>query len=114
MKEYDVSHIAGALQVDPNIDTDVFETKFSKILKNKTVIVYCSVGQRSSSFADRVQTAALRNGAVSVQNLEGGLFGWHNDSRNMVNASGPTSQIHPYNSYWGRLIENKDSIRYHP
>jgi len=114
LAEYNVSHIPGALQIDPNVSPEEFSTKFSQELKNKQVIVYCSVGRRSSNLGDRIQSLALSAGAVSVQNMEGGLFGWHNDNRPLVNSAGKTSSIHPYNAYWGRLIENKDDIHYRP
>lgn len=113
-KEYNVSHIEGALQVDPDITPDSFRVRYGQALKNKKIIVYCSVGKRSSILGNRMQSIALEAGAMSVQNLEGGLFGWHNDSRPLVNASGETASIHPYNAYWGRLIENRDEIRYRP
>jgi len=114
IEEYNVSHIPGALQVDPDIDSETFQIKFGTSLKDKTVIVYCSVGRRSSILGDRLQSTVLASGAISVQNMEGGLFGWHNDNRPLVDASGVTSDIHPYNAYWGRLIEKKDSISYRP
>jgi len=114
MEEYNVSHIPGALQVDPDIDPETFRTQFGASLANKNVIVYCSVGRRSSILGDRLQNTALASGAINVQNMEGGLFGWHNDERPLVNRSGTTSDIHPYNAYWGRLIENKGNIRYRP
>ena len=114
VKEYNVSHIEGALQVDPDITPDSFRSSYGQALKNKKIIVYCSVGQRSSILGNRLQSIALEAGAISIQNMEGGLFGWHNDNRPLVNASGKTSGIHPYNAYWGRLIENKNEIRYRP
>ena len=111
-EEYEVSHIKGALQVNPDISPEDFKTQFGHAVKNKKVIVYCSVGHRSSHFGQRLQSTALSAGAVSVHNLEGGLFGWHNDVRPVENAKGATTHIHPYNALWGRLIENKDAIRY--
>lgn len=112
LKEYNVSHIAGALQVDPDMEAKTFQAKFGSLLKDKTLIVYCSVGRRSSILGERLQTIAIEAGALDVQNMEGGLFGWHNDDRPLENSSGPTTAIHPYNVFWGRLIKNKDSIRY--
>jgi len=114
IEEYNVSHIPGALQVNPDIDLETFQTKFGTSLKNKSVVVYCSVGRRSSALGHRLQNTALASGAISVKNMEGGLFGWHNDNRPLIDASGTTSSIHPYNAYWGRLIENKETIRYRP
>jgi len=114
VEEYNVSHIPGAMQIDPDIDPETFQTKFGRSLKNKNVIVYCSVGRRSSILGDRLQSTVLASGAISMKNMEGGLFGWHNDNRPLVNTSGTTSGIHPYNAYWGRLIKNKETIRYRP
>lgn len=114
VEEYNISHIKGALQVDPDISPKAFKTKFETALKNKKLVVYCSVGRRSSILGERIRNTALSAGAISIQNLEGGLFGWHNDNRPLVNNSGATSEIHPYNSFWGRLIENKEFIRHHP
>jgi len=112
LKEYNVSHIPGALQVDPHMDATTFQTKFGSQLKDKTLIVYCSVGRRSSILGERLQKTAIEAGALSVKNMEGGVFGWHNDGRVLENESGPTASIHPYNVFWGRLINNKSGIRY--
>ena len=114
LEEYTISHIAGAVQIEPDITPEDFTAKFSESLKNKRVIVYCSVGWRSSQLGTRLEDAARDAGAVSIQNLEGGLFGWHGANRPLVNQLGTTSKVHPYNAYWGRLIENKDDIRYRP
>ena len=35
-----------------------------------------------------------------------------NGRRDLVNESGPTDRIHPYNSFWGTLIERDDLISY--
>ena len=113
-EEYEVSHIKGAQQVDPDISAEAFKIQFGNAVKNKKIIVYCSVGRRSSNFGQRLQSTALSAGAVSVQNMEGGLFGWHNDARPLENSEGATTYIHPYNAYWGRLVERKDDIRYQP
>jgi len=66
IKEYNVSHIEGALQVDPDIGPEAFRTKFGKLLKNKKVVIYCSVGRRSSILGDRLHSTALTAGAISI------------------------------------------------
>lgn len=114
LKEYNVSHIPGALQVDPKMDVKSFEVKFSSQLKDKTIIVYCSVGRRSSILGERIQQTALKAGALGVQNMEGGLFGWRNDNRPLENSVGLTTLIHPYNIFWGRLVEDSNSLAYTP
>ncbi len=113
-EEYNVSHIKGAIQVDPDISSEAFRANYGKTLQNKTLVFYCSVGWRSTILAERLQVTALESGAIGVRNMEGGLFGWHNDKRPLVNAYGATVDIHPYNDYWGRLIENKNNIRSSP
>lgn len=113
-KEFTVSHIAGAHQVDPKISTKDFLTRFAPLAKDKTVIVYCSVGRRSSHLGVRLQEAILDAGATHVLNMEGGLFGWHNDERSLIGANGPTEFIHPYNFIWQQRLKNKHLARYTP
>lgn len=110
--EYDVSHITGAVQIDPDADAARLITALD--VRGKDVVLYCSVGRRSSIVGDRTKAALLAAGATSVQNMEGGLFAWHNDGRPVVNAQGATKAIHPYDSFWGQLIKNRDAARYTP
>ncbi len=108
--EYKIGHIAGAVQIDPDSSAQALEPLD---LDGKTVIVYCSVGRRSSHLATRLETQIAQAGAQSVLNLEGGLFGWHNDGRALVNANGATDMIHPYNGFWGnRYITHKNKTSY--
>lgn len=111
-KEYAVSRIPGAQRVSPAIDADTFRRHFGKALRGRNVVLYCSVGVRSTELASRIRTAALDAGATSVANLTGGIFSWHNERRSLVNENGPTNRIHPYNSFWGTLIERDDMISY--
>jgi len=108
--EYRISHIEGAIQINPKSEAN----KLSALdLNDKTVIVYCSVGRRSSALATRLEAALEQAGAQTVLNLEGGLFGWHNDGRDLVNANGPTDIIHPYNGFWGgRYLTRKNKTAY--
>lgn len=114
LAEYKVSHIKGALQVSPDISPQDFMVRFGNLTADKTVIVYCSVGWRSSLAADRLTEVILASGAREISNLEGGLFGWHNDGRPVVSAHGPTSLIHPYDEKWGRLVSRQDALAYTP
>jgi len=113
-REFNVSHIPGALQIDPNMNADDFAAVYSSVLTGNDVVLYCSVGRRSSQFGERVKTRAREAGAAKVMNLEGGIFGWHNDGHPLENENGGTVYVHPYNFFWGRLIENKDRISYVP
>jgi len=110
MPEYRISHIENAVQIDPDAQARKLD---ALMLAGKTVIVYCSVGRRSSAFATRLERELAQAGAQTVLNLEGGLFGWHNDGRALVNANGPTDIIHPYNVFWGgRYLTHKNKTAY--
>jgi len=97
VEEYSVSHLEGALRIDPDTP-DVSELVRS--LKGASVVVYCSVGYRSAYVARRLRQA----GAQRVFNLEGSLFRWANEGRPLVGVEGPTRLVHPYNEAWGRLL----------
>ena len=110
--EFAISHIAGARRIDPEISTENLLTLLPKDLTDKTIIVYCSVGRRSTALAARAQTHLLAKGASDIVNLEGGIFGWHNEQRPLTSASGSTDYIHPYNEYWSGWLKRKDKTRY--
>lgn len=113
-KEFNVSHIKGATYVDPSIKAEAFMTEFEQDWTGKTIVFYCSVGQRSSLLAARVQTALKAKGASEVVNLEKGIFGWHNQSMPLTNENGQTQKVHPYNAFWKRKVNRKDLTSYKP
>lgn len=111
--EYNVSHMPSAILVSPKMPTQDFLEKYSGAATGKTVIFYCSVGQRSSIFARRVQDSLKSSGATAVFNLEGGLFNWHNENLPLVTpTNNSTEYIHPYNQFWGRMVNQKSKTRY--
>ena len=113
-EEYAVSHLDNALRVDPGISNRQFMQQFESDLQNKIVIFYCSVGYRSSDLAEDLQEGLVQNGAKAVYNLEEGIFGWHNADMPLVNDTGKTSRIHPYDDHWGRLIVHQQDVSYEP
>ena len=110
--EFAISHIAGARRIDPEISTENLLTLLPTDLTDKTIIVYCSVGRRSTALAARAKAHLLATGAADIVNLEGGIFAWHNEKRPLTSASGSTDYIHPYNEYWSRWVKRKDKTRY--
>lgn len=97
-EEYDVSHIAGAVHVDP--DDPALDAL--GLDPNVPIVAYCSVGYRSSEIARTLQDQGFTN----VSNLEGSLFKWANEGRAVVDSTGaPTETVHPYNALWGRLLD---------
>ena len=112
--EYEVSRIGGAIRVDPGIWNWTFRRRYASLAKGRVVVLYCSVGVRSTKLAARVQKALKAAGAKAVYNLQGGLFSWHNRAKPLVDGDGTTDVIHPYNEYWGQLVERRDRISYEP
>ena len=72
--EFKVSHLIGAIQLDPKINPEEFKSAYSHLLLDKTVVFYCSVGKRSSALASRLQNVIIDSGAIDVFNLIGGIF----------------------------------------
>jgi rhodanese-related sulfurtransferase len=94
--EYAVSHIAEAHRVEGDLS---IVPVLSGIPKSTPIIVYCSVGYRSS----RVVQKLMEEGFQNVSNLEGGIFQWYNEGR-------WNEQVHPYNAVWGMLL-NRGRMR---
>lgn len=102
--EFKVSHLANAVWVPPDLDAEEFIEDYGDLIDGKQAVFYCSVGRRSSEFVQRVQAQAAD---LKLSNLEGGLFSWVNQEREFVGDG-----VHPYNAYWGRLIKDKNKIKY--
>jgi rhodanese-related sulfurtransferase len=105
--EYAVSHIHGAVSVVPSMSQAEFTRLYGSSIRKKRVVLYCSVGKRSSDLATKIQAAAASCGAVSVENLRGGIFRWYNDGYAVENANGVTNTVHPYDSFWGLLVKQR-------
>ncbi len=99
-EEYEVSHIQGAFLAEGVRDA-------LKALQDKRredlVIVYCSVGYRSSNIANKL----ARRGFTNVVNVEGSLFKWANENRPVFSGDKVVDKVHPYDEYWGRLLDRK-------
>ena len=112
-EEFSVSHLEGAIHVDPEISKEEFKALYADKLKGKTAIFYCSVGWRSSKLADRVKQVLNEAGVIASYNLTGGIFKWHNEKLPLSGLNNePTEAIHPYNNKWSRYINDKSTIRY--
>ena len=109
--EYAVSHLPGAVWVDPDATADTLAARFAAVDPQRPVVVYCSVGYRSARLAAALETA----GFSRVQNLDGSIFRWANEGRTVVRtredgAETSVQQVHPYDATWGRLLDE----RFHP
>jgi rhodanese-related sulfurtransferase len=100
--EWDVSHLPGARHVEPNAGA---ESAAAGVAKETPIVTYCAVGYRSGEMAERLRAAGFTN----VRNLEGSIFQWANEHRPLVCGDQRVTRVHPYNSFWGRLLS--DDVR---
>jgi rhodanese-related sulfurtransferase len=100
-EEFQVAHLPGACRLNPDESAGPVELEAPK---DTPIVTYCAVGYRSSKLAQQL----LEAGFTNVQNLEGSIFRWANENRPLVCGAGtPTDKIHPYSSFWSRLV-NKE------
>ena len=99
-KEFEVSHIKGALYAGyKNFNLQ----KVSKNIKSKDtqIIVYCSLGVRSEDIAEILQKAGYTN----IKNLYGGIFNWKNKNLPLVNKQQKqTDSVHVYSKQWEKWL----------
>lgn len=96
--EFAVSHLDGALRVDPDL-RDV--TALDTLGFDRPIVTYCSIGYRSAALAEKLQAAGFTN----VANLEGSIFMWANDGRPVYRGGRRVHAVHPYDAVWGRLLD---------
>ena len=58
--EFEQSHIRNAIRVNPDASADSFFLAHDSVIRDKDVVLYCSVGYRSSILAARLQAAGAR------------------------------------------------------
>ena len=102
-EEYTVSHLAGAIQVDPRGKLPPWT---DTVDRERQVTVYCSVGYRSENVARRLREA----GFTKVSNLYGSIFEWVDRGYPLVDSTGrPTRRVHTYNERWGELVTHPEA-----
>ena len=114
--EFQISHLPGAELVDPDITADEFLARYGDRLAGREVLLYCSVGVRSSRLGERIQAVAKARGAAGVYNIRGGIFAWHNYGKRLYMQKGQTDLVHPYSTRWSRYLDfpNYSSYGYRP
>lgn len=102
VEEWNVSHLPGARRIEPNATP---EEAAKGLTKETPIVTYCAVGYRSGEVAERLRAAGFTN----VRNLEGSIFQWANEHRPLVHENASVARVHPYNGFWGRLVN--DDVR---
>lgn len=107
-EEFAISHLAGAIQVDPDASSAevrrLIGTRMTAQSKNVPVVFYCSVGYRSSKLAERVRKDLKADGISTIANLRGGIFAWANQGLPVVDGKGPTRAVHPFDDCRAPLL----------
>ncbi|XP_033123492.1 uncharacterized protein LOC117122124 isoform X2 [Anneissia japonica] len=116
--EYNISHIPGALQLDPDIldmkavqqllITHARKNEFPSDAEVK-VVMYCSVGYRSSVMVNRYleshKQKLIDEDTFKLFNLEGSIFKWGNEKRPLVDKDEQITQlVHPFSPMWGKML----------
>jgi rhodanese-related sulfurtransferase len=104
-REFAVSRLPGALSLpDPSSGTTL-TPDLARQIAGKRVVLYCSVGYRSSVVAQALEAKLKAAGATSVANLRGGAFAWINSGRPLSDDRGETSRVHGFDRTWSRLVD---------
>ena len=101
-EEYAVSHLQGT---QPAPSKDEALKALQGVSSNQRIVLYCSVGYRSSELAQFL----MKKGYTEVYNLEGSIFAWANEGRPVYRGKERVKVVHPYDRIWGRLL--KESLR---
>ena len=100
-EEYEVSHLPDAVWAS----NDDLERLVRDAGPDREIVLYCSVGYRSSSAAKELEESGFDN----VANLEGSIFEWANAGHPVERGGQSVREVHPYDEEWGRLL--KEDLR---
>ncbi len=104
-EEYAMSHLAGAIRVDSKGSPRQLGAVLAGARAGTPIIFYCSVGARSSAFAERAQSFLSAHGIRRSVNLRGGIFAWQRRFP-VENKEGPSREVHPFNNCYAHLISD--------
>ncbi|MBU1044531.1 MAG: rhodanese-like domain-containing protein [Candidatus Omnitrophica bacterium] len=96
--EQDVSMLPGA------ITQQQFESHQEQY-KNKTIIAYCTIGNRSGRYIKNLNLPDLE-----VYNLIGGILAWAWANNELVDSNGLTKRVHVYGPKWNLLPDDYLSV----
>ncbi len=87
--EYEISHLEGAYRLQPGM---VDLSPLDSLRPGRAIVLYCSIGWRSSEMARRLQ----ERGFTNVSNLEGSIFRWANKGQPVFRGNRQVRDVHPY------------------
>jgi rhodanese-related sulfurtransferase len=96
-EEYEVSHLPEAVWAE---SPQQIASALREASDGQAVVLYCSVGLRSSKAA----ATLVRSGRTNVFNLQGSIFQWANEGRPLIANDRAVHVVHPYDERWGVLL----------
>ena len=105
-EEYADGHLPGALHAESVAEV---QRLLGPQAAARPLVLYCSVGCRSSALATALSRPAARGAALSgpVYNLEGSIFEWANAGQPVVDSDSNAAKVHPLNRKWGTLLRRE-------
>lgn len=94
-EEYRVSHLPQAQWAPRDLEGHALSPRPI----DQPVVIYCSVGVRSTKMARR-----LRRQGINAVNLAGSIFQWAIEQRPLAGPGAERGWVHPYNDLWGILL----------
>lgn len=105
-EEYAVSHLQNATFAGYN---SFSKTEIEQEIPDKStpIVVYCSIGIRSETIAEKLQ----KIGYTHVENLYGGIFEWKNKEYPVIDSTGNTTKrVHAYSKNWGKWLKKGEKV----
>jgi rhodanese-related sulfurtransferase len=96
--QFGVSHIDGAVRLDP-ADPDL--SALHRVSRETPIVVYSRIG----AFGAAMAVALQDSGFTRVSSLDGGLFRWVNEGHPVVGDQGPARKVDPADWTLGRLLK---------
>ncbi len=95
-EEFKVSHIRSAKWIgDDSLALQRANFEIGK--REPRYLIYCSIGYRSQLIGQRLKDSL----GFSIENLQGGLFGWNQKRFPLVDSLGnSTEKVHSYSFMW--------------
>jgi rhodanese-related sulfurtransferase len=105
-KEYETSHLKDAICVGYDyFSVDSIQSQLPN--KGAKIVVYCSLGIRSETVAEKLKKAGYTN----VYNLYGGIFEWKNKNFKVYNSEeNETENVHTFNEAWSKWLLKGNKI----
>ena len=97
-EEQEVSMLPGA------ITSEEFERNMEKH-RDKTIVVYCTIGSRSGHY-----TKHLIERGIRAYNLRGSILAWIHAGQKLVAGGGETRRVHVYGRKWNLAPQGDEAV----